>query len=447
MKPGVDDEVPGTGLPVFTAGSATLDAEGHPVVNGETAPPPASAGTVQPEIKDGAQPPATQQQKPSEPPAQQVSGTAGAAPPSQPDPSSPAAQPSGSAAGAAAAEAAVQELVDVEIEDFDLGDTNGPLKYVAKVPKQFEQIAKRAFPRRADYDRSRQYLRKAEPIISQMVEDGRMNRILPLIELAFQDQEFGDYVYEGYVRRAQGLPAHLQAAAIEAAQAGAAAAAAPAYQPQYQQPLQQQPPQAGAAALTEEQLFYDVAQRQAMEPYLRRQAELEGRLNQYEQQRQLEAQRFQEQQQQQVWTNEQMRAAHIDITAQYPDAYTGDFNQDKGLLHRVADYAQRAGYVDAYGIRGAWVLAAQQIRQIDQERAYATASPTARALAEAEAQHARLAPQQIADAARSVGAAGGAAPAAPVVAQRPSTRDANGNLKQPAQYLAEVRQALAAGAR
>jgi hypothetical protein len=127
-----------------------------------------------------------------------------------------------------------------------------------------------------------------------------------------------------------------------------------------------------------------------------------------------------------------------------PQQYTGDLRSDKAMWDRTWQYANDSGYIQAYGIRAGIVFAARAIAEIDAERLAATASPTAAALAAAEAQHGELARQQAA-AARAVGAGAMSHAPPPPPPVKPAPRDASGSLKPPEQYIREMQEYIAAG--
>lgn len=398
IAPDAEAATRATGMPTFSKGTATLDPNtGKPVAPAaHAAAPTFTEGGVA--IPDGS---------PS------------ALPVGTPAPVAEAPAPSAAAvAGAGAAEAAAQAVADAfaEYDEFEVEDADLDLKYPVRVPKQFADSAKRAYPRRAVYDRTVSRYKAVDPVLSALIEDGRMQQILPALQRALNDPAYGEYVWTGYERAQRGLPLMEQARQ----EAAAAAVAAP-------------DPGVGEFALDDPDPFF--AER--VRPLVQRYESLEQKVNSFEQQRVAEQQRASETQRQNEWRGQQLALAHQDLTARYPGSYTGDLRRDQAVWQRTVEYARDAGYVDAYGPRAALVLAGDVIQRMEQERLAATASPAATALAAAENVHMDLARQQAAAASRTVGA-GAATPAPPPARPTPPTSfNADGSIKPPAQYLRE----------
>lgn len=334
-------------------------------------------------------------------------------------------------AGEKAAEAAAEAIVADEYEEFewedpDFADSETPIKFPIRVPKQYGEIAKRGYGRRAALDRAIRYAKDAEPVLKAMIADGRIKQVLPLIQAAIDNPQYGDYVAKGFQRMQQGLPL-IEQARIEAAAAGAATTT----------PAPAQVTDDYNLAL--EDPFF--AERVA--PILKRTDTLQARLDALETERQQLAAQQQEQQRQNYQISSELAQAHRDLASSYPDKYNLQLQNKDPFFERAVNLAKEYGYIEAYGWRAGVVFGGQQAYALEQERLAATASPTATALANAESKHMELARQQAAQASRAV-AAGSATPApAPQPLPKPTPRDANGNLKPPAIFLAEQQQWLA----
>jgi hypothetical protein len=264
------------------------------------------------------------------------------------------------------------------------------------------------------------YLKNAEPVLKPMIEDGRINQILPLIKAAIENNDYGNYVAQGYERMQKGLPL------IEQARQEAAAAGTP-------------PPQTAAFDLEAEDPFFAERVRPLMQKY----DTLEQKFTAMEAERQQVAQRQQDQQRTNAERGQQMAYAHADLHRMYPEEYTGNLQQDQARWQRVVSYAKDAGYVDAYGIRAGLLFAGQMIQQIDQERIAATASPAAVAMVQAESKNMELARRQAQEASRTVGG-GAQTQAAPAPRLNPpSTTNPDGSLKPAAQFVREQQAYLA----
>jgi hypothetical protein len=431
ITPDPDAAIAARGIPTFSKGTATLDPNtGRPVAQSGAELPEFENGTVTAPEQDGGPPPASApgaeqeaqrilaehqarvaEARTREQAAGAPAGAEGSAPP-------PAAPP-GAAEGAAAAEAAA--AAQIEFEEFEFEDPDLNLKYPVRVPKHVLETAKRGYGRRAAYDRAIRYAKDADPVLRPLIEDGRLARILPLLQRALEDPAYGEYVYQGYERATKGLPL------IEQARAEASAAAT----------LPAPSPAAGFSAdlnaLAAEDPYF--AERAA--PILKTVEDMQQKLARIEQERTTQAQRAVEEQRLNQQRGAEMASAHRDLAAAYPSLYTGDLQRDDAIWRSTVKYASDSGYANAYGLRAAIVFAGQQIAAMEQERLAATASPAATALAAQESQHLELARRQAAAASRTVGAGAATAAAPPPPPQRPSTRNADGTLKKPEQFIQE----------
>jgi hypothetical protein len=317
----------------------------------------------------------------------------------------PAVAPTQAAAGAAAAEAAATAAE--EYAEFNFRDPDLDIDIPIRVAKKFEETVKRGYGRRTDIDRTRSYLKNAEPELREMIEDGRMQKLLPLLRHALQNEEYGKLVTSAYQRSTQGLPL-VEQAAIEAARAGAAAAlATPAapVEPAFVDPFVD-------PRLTTLEQRLEAQERATAEWNAARERE-----SQTAAQRQAQTQR----------NIGLMQAAHQDLARAYPGVFRPELGDKDPAWTQAYQYAERSGYLNNYDLRAAIVFGGQGWRSLEAERIAATASPAATALGQMDAQLVDAATREAAAAARTVsgGAVAQAQPAAippkPVPTYAPGT--------------------------
>lgn len=398
-------------VPVFSKGTAALDPNtGKPII-------PKDQAKV-PEFTEGEKKPL-----PGEPNAEIVAPAA--ASPAPVATSAPAIAPPQAEAGAAAAEAAATAIAE-EYDEFEFEDPNfdgGAVKIPIRVPKRFAASAKRGYDKRTTYDRAVSYLKNADPVLRAMIEDGRINQLLPLIKAAMENDDYGKFVTGGFQRLTQGLPL-VEQARIEAAAAGAAA---------------------GAALDESVNPFVDPE----MVTLRERTAAIEREWTEEKERRQ-QTQQAQQQQQAQVQRNiANMQGAHQDLAAAYPGMFNPQLGDQDPAWKAAYKYAEEAGYLRRYDLRAAIVFGGQGWRGLEAERLAATASPAAVALGQMDTELANAAAREAAAAARTVagGAVATAIPAAippkPVPTYPPGQAplDANGKpvlLKPKDVFMAEM---------
>lgn len=390
-------------VPQFTQGSASVD--------GSTPPPAAGADFKETKV---ALPEATETTGGTTPPP--VAAAPAVETPPQAAPQTTAAAASAVAAADSAA-AQVQQAID-DLEDWEFEDPDLNVKIPLKFPKQYSQTVKRAFPRRADYDRLKTRWGEAAPVLEPLIADGRIRQLLPLIQQALADPTYGEYVWNGYQRVQQGLPPMVQQAMQEAARAAA------------------QAPQ--AAPTGEEPPLEDPWLNATLAPHLQKVSTLEQRLQTYEQ-READRQRQEaEARAQQTAQAQQMMLAHQDLERYYPQNFRTTSGPNDPNWQNALRTAKDYGYIDSYGLRAGIVFGAQKWMELEAERIAATNSPAAQTLQAIDQRQVELAQRQAADAAR-VAAGGAPAPSAPPAPMpRPSTKNPDGSLKDKDQYLREV---------
>lgn len=376
--------------PTFSKGTAALDPNtGKAIVPREQGQaPPFEAGKIP---------------LPTDAPA---GGAVAAAPPTQTDVPAPAA-----AAGAAAAES-VAEAIAEEWERFEFEDPDLGTKFTLQAPKQFADVAKRGYGRRTAYDKAISYLKNADPVFRSMIEDGRINQLLPLIKAAMENKEYGEFVTGGFQRLQQGVPL-VEQARIEAAAAGAATVAAPA---------------------PDDDPFRDPEVVTLRE----RTAAMERDWQAFQAER-AETKQTQQQQQQAAKRNmEQMAGAHQDLAQSYPGVFNVALADKDPAWTAAYNYAKDAGYLQRYGLREAIIFGGQGWRAQESERLAATSSPAAAALGQLDNVLVNNARREAAAGAATVsgGAVSHAAPT-PVPA-KPGTKNADGTMKDQGVYMAEV---------
>lgn len=318
------------------------------------------------------------------------------------------------AAGAQAAEAAAEQIADAfaDYDEFEFEDPDLELKFPIRVPKQYSETAKRGYGRRAAQDRLIRYLKDSEPVLRPMIEDGRIKQILPLIQAALENPQYGEYVTGGFQRLQKGLPL-IEQAKIEAAQAAV------------------EPPQSydfsGADPFFAEQLA----------PFQKTIETLQQRLDRQDQERQQTAAQQQQAAERSQRMALEMQAAHKDLAAAYPEQCRLDLGPNDPFWQKACKLARESGYVENYGIRAGVVFGAQMAHQIEQERLAATASPAAAALTQMENKNMDLARQQAANGARTVGAGSATQAPPPAPVARPTSFNPDGTLKSAPQILVE----------
>lgn len=394
-----DDAGHGASTPTFSKGTVALDANGKPIIpKANVEAPPFEAGRIEVEPGTGPEP------APVEAPPVE------AAPPAQ--------VPEAAAAGAAAAEAAAQAIE--EYEEFAFHDPDLDLDVPIRVLKKFASTAKRGYGSRASYDRSVSYLGNARSVLEPLISDGRIQRILPMLQAALENEEFGGHVTQVFERLKQGLPL-VEQARLEAAVAGATAAAAPeTFTPEgYTDP------------------FSEVVDAR-MKPITTELAEMRAWRDQQAQAAEQTRQQQQQQQRQNAWINEQMVGAHHDLARMYP----GKFDTTKGpndpMWQQALKFAKDAGYEGVYGVRGGAVFGGQQIIALDHERLAATSSPAAEALAQADQQLQTAARREARASAAAVSGGGVATTTMPQAPPKPVPTGPDGKLKDRTAYMAEV---------
>lgn len=339
----------------------------------------------------------------------------------------PAAAPEAKPTGEQAAETAAQAILDrpdpwadyeeVEIEDADLGTT-----YKVRAPKAEAAAVKGGYMRRADYSRKTMFLGDLKKTFEPLVGDGRLKAILPLIERAVADPEYGNFVVDAYNRRIAGQP--LTPAQAAAAEAGAAVQAAAA-------------PAAPVTQLTEAE---DPFLAEALRPYNERLGQVTSlveRMAAQETARAAQEDLGRRQYEQRVAVGNQAYAA---LCQRYGDEFSGDQQKDSAAFMRAVNYGRDSGIFQQYGENPASiVLAYEDLRRARQE---ATASPAVAAVNAATER--RVASANAASVAPGTPAA---APQRKVVPPPPATR-ANGVAVDPklfAQQALARRAAIAAG--
>src|ERR1700692_957916 len=433
ISPDADAATLAAGIPTFSKGTVTLDENtGQPVhprgkapktpefseggvaiPEGEQAAGPIAGAPAEPSPEVGTVPGKTAEQLITE----HQAFIAGAVAPPE-DKGAPAVQEAGSQAAEAAAQAVVDAFADYE--EFEVEDPDLELKYPVRVPKNFAPSAKNGYKRRATYDRTVSYLKNADPVLRQMIEDGRINRVLPLIQAAIENDAYGNYVAQGYDRMQRGLPL------IEQARQEGATAGAPT-------------PEPGFDHDAEDPFFAE-----RVKPLVAKYESLEQKFTALEQRDQTAAERARQQQQEQTRTANAMQDAHKDLDRMFPGHVRLDLGAQDPFWQKAVQQTREGGYADAYGIRAGIVFGGQVAMKNESERLAATSSPTATALQQAEQKHGELARTQAIAASRTVGGGAPTQSAPPPPVQKPSTKNPDGTMKPPGQYLREQQAYMAA---
>lgn len=395
-------------IPAFSKGTVPLDHNGKPIIGRGTPdrePGAFAEGEKIPPVAEGS----------VAAPAALVPAASAAPAAAAAEASAPAGvAPAQAAAGAAAAEAAAATIAD-EYEEFEFTDPNwegGEIKIPVRVPKRYAESAKRGYDKRTSYDRKMSYLANAEPVLRDLILDGRINQLLPLIQRAIADEAYGKYVTEGFRRAESGQP--LIDAAVREIQAPAA-------------PVQPQEPQ-----------FVDPFVDPRIQTLEERLAANERATNEWRQAQETQAQTQRQRQEQINRNNAFMAAGHRDLANAYPGVFKPELGERDPAFQSAMEYARQAGYTNSYDLRAALVFGGQGWRSLEAERIAATQSPAAAALAGAESRLLDTATREAAAAARTVSGGASAQTTLPTPPPKPTPKDAQGNLKDRQQFMDEV---------
>jgi hypothetical protein len=312
-----------------------------------------------------------------------------------------------------------QAIVE-DFEEFAFHDPDLDVDIPVRVPKKFAESAKRGYGRRAYHDRSITYLKNADPVLRPLIEDGRINALLPLIQAALANPAYGEYVAGGYERLRKGQPL-IEQAIDEAKAAHQQAAAAPAdIQFDVNDPLA------------------DLG-RPYVAPLQSRLDETSSRLAAYEQERQKAIETQQQQAELAQRQNEAFRSAHADLTNLAPDLFNVQQGVNDQNFQRALRYAHEAGYTNQYDLRAAVVFGGQAIYAMEQERRMATGSPAAAALAQTDANLVDAARREAAATARTVsGGKTAGIPQPQQVPPKPTPKNPDGTLKPKDKFISEI---------
>jgi len=407
------------GIPGFSAGTVAMDPGGRVVapdaatdVPAFTAPPAAAND----DADAGAALEAAAAGKPRDPETGKFQPTKApdqAARPAASAPVAPRTEVQRASAADSAASAILDDWADAEDVEYE-GD--GGAKFTVRAKKGEAEQVRRGYMRRAQYDRSTSYLNNYRETLEPLIANGRLQQIMPLLQRALQDPEYGEFVAEAYNRRVKGEPLTPQQAQVLQAVGVPTNAAQSTGNPAEEYGLEADPYLA-----------------EALRPMSNELAELRTWRAQQTQQAQQATDQQRRVQADQAQRANEVQWGHYDLVQQFPGRFTGDLERDNAALQPIFRYAQESGYVQSYGIRAAIVLAAKALAE---ERAD-TGSPAAAVLSQIDRAQLAAANAQ-AGAARSVGG-GGTAAVAPRRRQAPpapAMTDANGKRK-PAKIWAE----------
>ena len=392
-------------LPSFSKGTVALDDHGKPILdkNGSgRAPGEFTEGEKIPPVAEGA----------IAAPAPAAASAPAVAPVGTPAAVAPAA----AVAGAEAAEAAATAIAE-EYEEFEFEDPNfegGAIKIPVRVPKRYAESAKRGYDKRTSYDRKMSYLANAEPVLRDLILDGRINQLLPLIQHALSNEEYGKHVTETFRRSQQGQPL-IDAAVREiqaAAPAGAVALPEPAFVDPFVDPRIQTLEERLAATERTQQEWRDA----------------QTRTQQTETQRREHIAR----------NTSLMQGAHQDLAASYPGVFRPELGDQDPAWKAAYKYAQDSGYLGRYDLRAAIVFGGQGWRNLEAERIAAQRSPAAEAIAATESRLLDTATREAAAAARTVSGGAAATSTMPAPPPKPTPTDQQGNLKPREVFMQEM---------
>lgn len=411
-------------VPTFSAGTAALDRDGKPIIKKDQAKVPEfTEGSVA--IPEGSE---TQGGAPAGHSKEELlaahQARIDAKAPSEVIEAAPAESVVGQEQSTQAAEAVAEAIADrfAEYDEFEFDDPDLEMKIPVRVPKQYSETAKRGYGRRAALDRAIRYAKEADPTLRPLIENGQLKDILPILQFALSNKEYGEAVATMFQRAQNGLPL-IEQAKLEAA--------AP-------------PPQAAPVdfGLEDDPFFAE-----RVRPLTQRLESFEQRFAREDADREQATQRQQQQAQQNAFRDRQLMEAHQDLAASFPGLFRLDLGPNDPNFRKALHQAKEANYAQrGYDLKASVFFGGQLVSQIEAERLATTGSPTADALREAEMQHGELARREARAAAQTVGK--GAITAAPPKPQLPppSSRRADGTLKKPDEYLRD-QQAYMASAR
>lgn len=388
-------------VPTFSKGTAALDDDGQPIIP-----------------KSQQQVPSFQEQHVDLP---KPTDTQGGAPPQaqEPAPAPSQPEPPPQQQAAAATEAVAQQIAD-EWDEFEFEDPDLNTKITMRAPKQYAEVVKRGYGRRAAHDRAISYAKNADPILRQMIEDGRINQVLPLIRAAIEDNEYGQFVAEAYQRRQRG-ESLLQQAIRE-----------------HQAPVANPPQQVDLAALETQDPFLAEQVRPIVAPLMAEIQTLKSGYQTWEQQRQAQEQAAREAQQRSIQIANELRGAHEDLAAMYQGRFSTERGPNDPLWQTANQIAREGQYCERYGYRAGMIFAGQAAVAMEQERLAATQSPTAQVLQQAEARLLTAAQSEAARSAQTVSGGGPGASAPAPIPPKPTPKNPDGTLKPKDEYLAAV---------
>lgn len=388
-------------VPTFSKGTAALDEDtGQPIIP-----------------KSQQQIPSFQEQHVDLPAPTDTQGGAPSPQAQEPAPPAPAGPPPQQQQQAAAATEAVAQQMADEWDEFEFEDPDLGAKITMRAPKQYAEVAKRGYGRRAAHDRAISYAKNADPILRQMIEDGRINQVLPLIRAAIEDNEYGQFVAEAYQRRQRG-ESLLQQAIRE----------------------QQAPPVANPPPQVEEFADPFLAEqiRPVIQQYEQKYETLQQRLDRMDQERQAAERAAREAQQRQVQIAQELRGAHEDLASMYHGRFSTERGPNDPLWQTANQIAREGQYCERYGYRAGMIFAGQAAVAMEQERLAATQSPTAQVLQQAEARLLTAAQSEAARSAQTVSGGGPGASAPAPIPPKPTPKNPDGSLKPKDEYLAAV---------
>lgn len=274
------------------------------------------------------------------------------------------------------------EYEEVEYDDPDSGN-----KYTVRARKEDATAVKRGYARQSDYTRKTMTLADAKRSLEPLISSGQIAGVLPLIDRAMNDPEFAEFVGNAYQRRTLGQPDWRGIVTSTGAQT-------PPQQQQFTPPggvPYQGQPQQQAEQFTPYTVESDPYLSQALSPLARQLQEQQRTTAALQAQF---AQQNQQREAQEAYNRQQaltMRDAHQTLHQQYPEVFTGDLARDRDALTRTYEYAERAGYIQRYGLSVPVMLNSYHAMQQEQAaqaqaRAAATQSTAVRSIEAAQAQ-------------------------------------------------------------
>ncbi len=339
-------------------------------------------------------------------------------PAAQPKPAKAAKAPKTEAQKDAAADAAAADILDSDDWDDLTFEHDDGSKYTVRAKKAERAQVERFNQRQAQVDRAKTWLGKFKPTLEPLITSGQLDPILPILQRALQDPEFGQFLTQAFNRRLIGQPLTPQGTQVVDRPTPGQASPAATAMPEITDPW------------IAEQIGPILAR------YQSESQELRNQLAEFQRTQETAAQQQQRQAAERSQREARLGFAHQELARKYPSMWTGDINRDRPAWDAAWRYARDSGLLNSHELGAAVIFAAEEIMR---QRAD-TASPAAAMIEQVDRAQMRAAAAQASNA-RSIAGGGGSptpAPRRPAPPAKPGHRDANGKMKDPRTFMQEA---------